>query len=183
MTQTSSRKDQVALGEIERVVAGQHHDPHSVLGAHLGPDGVTIRALRPLATSVTAVLSDGSRHPMTHRHQGVFQVTLPESYASVPDYLLEVTYQGESSRTHGTGSGAADGSATLQDDPYRHLPTVGEFDLHLIAEGRHEQLWRVLGAQPRGTGTAFAVWAPNARGVRLVPAARQAEAGQTQPSW
>jgi len=161
-SKTPSGKDQVSLAEIERVVAGQHHDPHSVLGAHLGPGGVTIRALRPLATSVTAVLSDGSRHPMAHLHQGVFAVTLPESYASVPDYLLEVTYPGESSRTS-----AADSEA-LQDDPYRHLPTVGEFDLHLIAEGRHEQLWHVLGARVRGTGTSFAVWAPNARGVRVV---------------
>ena len=32
------------------------------------------------------------------------------------------------------------------DDPYRFLPTLGEIDLHLINEGRHEQLWHVLGA-------------------------------------
>ena len=118
----------VSLREIERVVAGQHHDPHSVLGAHLGPHGVTIRALRPLAESVTVVLPDGSRFPMPHRHQGVFEVTLPEPQASVPEYLLEVTYPGESSGTYAAGSTA------LQDDPYRHLPTLGEFDLHLIAE-------------------------------------------------
>ncbi len=48
----------------------------------------------------------------------------------------------------------------------------GELDLHLIAEGRHERLWDVLGAHvttgPDGEpGTAFAVWAPNAREVRL----------------
>ena len=134
------RPEEVSLAEIERIVAGQHHDPHSVLGAHLGPRGVTIRALRPMAASVTAVLSDGSRHPVPHRHQGVFEVRLPESQRSVPDYLLEVTYPDESSRTYGPGSPTSAGSATLQDDPYRHLPTVGEFDLHLIAEGRHEQL-------------------------------------------
>ena len=29
------------------------------------------------------------------------------------------------------------------------LPMIGEFDLHLIAEGRHEELWRVLGAHVR----------------------------------
>ena len=49
-------------------------------------------------------------------------------------------------------------------------------DLHLINEGRHEQLWEVLGARvhhydaPLGdpiSGTAFAVWAPAARAVRL----------------
>jgi 1,4-alpha-glucan branching enzyme len=159
---TAPGTDGASPREIERVVAGQHHDPHSLLGAHPGPHGVIIRALRPLAESVTVVLPDGSRFPMAHRHQGVFEVTLPESQASVPEYLLEVTYPGESSGTYAAGSTA------LQDDPYRHLPTLGEFDLHLIAEGRHEQLWHVLGARPRGTGTAFAVWAPNARGVRVV---------------
>jgi 1,4-alpha-glucan branching enzyme len=49
---------------------------------------------------------------------------------------------------------------------------LGEVDLHLIGEGRHERLWDVLGAHVRSagdvTGTAFAVWAPNARGVRVV---------------
>ncbi|MFJ9821464.1 1,4-alpha-glucan branching protein GlgB [Streptomyces sp. NPDC101151] len=44
----------------------------------------------------------------------------------------------------------------------------GELDLHLIAEGRHEQLWRVLGAHPRAGGTSFAVWAPGAHSVRVV---------------
>jgi 1,4-alpha-glucan branching enzyme len=156
------RTSGISLGEIERVVAGQHHDPHSVLGAHLGPGGVTIRALRPLAASVTAVLPDGSRYPLQHWHQGVFEVTLPETQKSVPDYLLDVTYAEESPQADKAGADA------LQDDPYRHLPTVGEFDLHLIAEGRHEQLWRVLGARLSGTGTAFAVWAPNARGLRVI---------------
>src|SRR6202167_6557993 len=135
----------ISLGEIERIVAGQHHDPHSVLGAHPGPGGVTIRALRPLATEVTAVLADGSRYPMPHRHQGVFEVTVPESAGTVRDYELEVRY--------------VDGKPQLQDDPYRHLPTLGEIDLHLIGEGRHEQLWRALGARHRqkGWGTAIAV--------------------------
>jgi 1,4-alpha-glucan branching enzyme len=164
----SAPAEELSLGEIERLVAGQHHDPHSVLGAHPVRKGVTIRALRPLAASVTAVLPDGSRHPMTHRHQGVFEVTLPEADGSVPDYRLEVTYPGQSARTNGTVAGAPADWQDLQDDPYRHLPTLGEFDLHLIAEGRHEQLWRVLGSQARETGTAFAVWAPNARGVRIV---------------
>ena len=48
-------------------------------------------------------------------------------------------------------------------------------DQHLISEGRHEQLWKVLGAHVRRyerlaatvIGTSFAVWAPNARGVRV----------------
>ncbi len=46
----------------------------------------------------------------------------------------------------------------------------------LIGEGRHEELWTVLGAHVRrydtvsgpDTGTSFAVWAPSARGVRVI---------------
>ena len=97
---------------------------------------------------------------MAHVHEGVFAATLPAS--GVSDYRLAVAYP------------APDGAETLPetvtDDPYRHLPTLGEIDLHLIAEGRHEQLWRVLGAHvsEKADGTAFAVWAPNARGVRVI---------------
>jgi 1,4-alpha-glucan branching enzyme len=51
-------------------------------------------------------------------------------------------------------------------------PELGELDLHLIAEGRHRELGRVLGAQPLGGdgrgGTRFAVWAPNARQVAVI---------------
>jgi 1,4-alpha-glucan branching enzyme len=57
-------------------------------------------------------------------------------------------------------------------DPYSFLPTLGELDIHLAMEGRHEQLYERLGAHVREidgvVGTAFAVWAPNARGVSVV---------------
>ena len=39
--------------DLDRVVDGWHHDPHSILGPHAGTDSVTIRALRPLAEAVT----------------------------------------------------------------------------------------------------------------------------------
>ena len=52
--------------------------------------------------------------------------------------------------------------------------SLGELDLHLIAQGRHEQLWNALGAHVRRDssgallGTTFSVWAPNARAVSLI---------------
>ena len=65
-----------------------------------------------------------------------------------------------------------DGVVVVLDDPYRYWPTLGELDLYLLGEGRHEGLWHHLGAQVRvhqGTsGTSFAVWAPGARAVRVV---------------
>jgi 1,4-alpha-glucan branching enzyme len=132
-----------------------------VLGPHPGPGGVTLRALRPLARSVAALVGD-SRHELVHEHSGVWVGVLPASPDdAVPDYRLEVSYGDVAAR---------------QDDPYRFLPTLGAVDLHLIGEGRHEQLWEVLGAHVRTydapfgpiTGTSFAVWAPSARGVRVI---------------
>ena len=88
-----SKNETISLGEIERIVAGQHHDPHSVLGAHPGPDGVTIRALRPLASrSDRRAARRQQATRCTHLHQGVFEVTVPGSAGSVRDYRLEVRY-------------------------------------------------------------------------------------------
>jgi 1,4-alpha-glucan branching enzyme len=36
--------------QIERLVRGEHHEPHRLLGAHLDGDRVRIRAFRPDAT-------------------------------------------------------------------------------------------------------------------------------------
>ncbi len=143
--------------DIDRLVAGELHDPHAILGAHPSDQGSTVRALRPNADAVT-LLVDGRRHPMERLHDGgVFGVAVPHE---VGDYRLEVSYAGDT---------------FVVDDPYRWLPTLGEIDMHLISEGRHEQLWDVLGAHPRTydtpggpvSGTSFAVWAPSARGVRI----------------
>ncbi|MEI8066546.1 MAG: 1,4-alpha-glucan branching protein GlgB [Actinomycetes bacterium] len=73
-------------------------------------------------------------------------------------------------------------AALTEEVPLVHSPvgylnpnsSLGEMDLYLVGEGRHERLWQVLGAQVKRTpdgqliGTAFSVWAPNARSVSLV---------------
>jgi 1,4-alpha-glucan branching enzyme len=47
---------------------------------------------------------------------------------------------------------------------------ISDLDLYLLSEGRHERPWRVLGAHPSADGASFAVWAPNAREVRVIGA-------------
>nr|WP_245571018.1 1,4-alpha-glucan branching protein GlgB [Glaciibacter superstes] len=150
---------------LEAVGNGSYHDPHGVLGQHLvDAPGVSdpltvIRALRPLANRVAAVLQTGSRVELSHIGYGIWQ---GYSTLGVLDYTIDAAYDGVPS--------------WIADDPYRYLPTLGELDLHLIGEGRHEQLWTVLGAHFRPhagvlgttTGTSFAVWAPHARAVRVV---------------
>nr|MBA2637735.1 1,4-alpha-glucan branching protein GlgB [Solirubrobacterales bacterium] len=66
----------------------------------------------------------------------------------------------------------ADGGTFAVRDPYSFAPTIGELDLHLAGEGRHEDIYRRLGAHERVVdeipGTSFAVWAPAARSVSVV---------------
>jgi 1,4-alpha-glucan branching enzyme len=143
---------------LRAVASGAHHDPHGVLGAHLTPNGLVVRTLRPRADAVAVVTATGTT-AAAHEQDGIWVALLPDR--QVVDYRVEVTYGEHTSRV---------------DDPYRYLPTVQELDRHLIREGRHEQLWTVLGANVHRypgalgevEGTAFAVWAPNARAVRVV---------------
>ena len=130
-------------------------DPHSYLGAHPTAGGVVVRALRPDAESVRVL-------PMTVDLERLDDSGLFEGVVegeSLPlDYLLEVRYP--------------DGSTYTLRDPYSFLPTLGETDLWLAAEGRHQELYDKLGAHIRElegvVGVAFAVWAPSARGVSVV---------------
>lgn len=148
-----------------RLLNGAHHDPHGVLGARTGKGGVVFRALRPYAKAVT-VVAKGLRAQLHDDGDGFFSGVLP--WRKVPEYSLLVRY----GRTAEEGGTTADEVDELEvQDPYRFLPTLGDLDLHLIGEGRHEELWKALGAHPMVhegvTGTRFTVWAPNAQGVRI----------------
>ncbi len=145
----------IGTDALTAVAESRYHDPHAVLGMHPDDGDVVVRALRPLAASVTASLSDGRTIALAHVTDGVWE---GRGAGPARAYRLDTVWE--------------DGSTWSVDDPYRFTPTVGELDLHLISEGRHEQLWRVLGAHPRThqgvDGVAFSVWAPNARSVRIV---------------
>ena len=113
---------------LDAVADGSHHDPHAVLGIHPDTDAEgtatwTVRARRPLARSVTAVFDDGTRVPLEHVRGGIWEGTRAGARGR---YELSTTYP--------------QGPDYVADDPYRHTPTIGELDLHLIGEGRHEEL-------------------------------------------
>jgi 1,4-alpha-glucan branching enzyme len=130
-------------------------DPHSLLGAHPAKGGVVVRAYRPDAASVRVL-------PMNvelkqRNGNGLFEGTI--AGAKLPlEYELEVRYPA--------------GDTYVLRDPYAFLPTLGELDIHLAAEGRHEDLHERLGAHRRElngvAGVSFAVWAPNAASASVV---------------
>ncbi|MDQ0725572.1 1,4-alpha-glucan branching protein GlgB [Microbacterium sp. W4I20] len=153
-------EDVTASADWEAVAAAEHHDPHSVLGSHPMKDAAdrtvtVVRVRRPLATTVEAVFDDGSRLPLAHVAHGIWEAQHPGP--PLP-YRVATTY--------------GEDEESVTGDPYRHAPTLGDIDMHLIAEGRHERLWQALGAHVRTLdgehGVSFAVWAPNASAVRVV---------------
>ena len=141
---------------IEALVRGELTDPHGLLGAHQGGTDTVVRAWRPDAETVSLLVEGTAAAKLERIHPaGLFEGSVGRPLRA---YELEVTYPG--------------GRTFVLEDPYRFVPSLGEVDLHLIGEGRHRRLHDKLGAhltELQGvTGTSFAVWAPNARAVRVV---------------
>jgi 1,4-alpha-glucan branching enzyme len=146
------------VNEVELLVQGRLADPHHLLGAHPHDGGVVVRAWRPEAQAVVARPENAEPVELELRHPaGLFEGFVPDADAPLR-YELDVSYP--------------DGNTFTLRDPYAFAPTLGELDVHLAAEGRHERIYERLGAHLREVdgvaGTAFAVWAPNARTVSVV---------------
>jgi 1,4-alpha-glucan branching enzyme len=145
---------------LRRLLAGEHQDPHAILGAHPatvdGESGVVVRAYHPDAVAADCLLPDGAQ-PMQPVQDGLFELFLPGAELAL-DYRLRFRFAG--------------GGTWERGDPYRYLPTLGDVDVHLFSEGTHRRLWCKLGARPHAVGTvegtAFAVWAPSAMRVSVV---------------
>ena len=150
------REPTIDAGTVEALINGRLGDPFAVLGPHDGPEGRTICAFLPGAYRVD-VLAQGT---------GQTLATLPELHPaglfhgpvrSRSPYLLRIDWGNDVQET---------------EDPYSFGPLLGDLDLHLIAEGTHQDLAACLGAVPMTVdnvrGVRFAVWAPNARRLSVV---------------
>jgi 1,4-alpha-glucan branching enzyme len=148
----------IATTELDALIRREHTNPHAVLGPHAAEGGVVIRALRPSARAITAQLEGASAVELELIHPGGVFEGVADGAELPLRYRLEIDY--------------GDAGTFTIEDPYAFEPTIGELDLHLIAEGRHEQIYEKLGAHVREhesvQGTAFAVWAPAAHAISVV---------------
>lgn len=144
--------------EIAALAEARDGAPHDRLGFHPAGKGSVVRALLREAVSCEVVnLTTGVAYPMARIHPvGLFEAVLPE----VKPFAYRF-------RT-------VSASAMVQEfaDPYHFLPTLGEQDLHFLAQGDDHRIHEKLGGNPRVcdgvAGVAFAVWAPHARRVSVV---------------
>jgi 1,4-alpha-glucan branching enzyme len=143
---------------LTAVAQGDYGDPFSVLGMHTEGNALVVRALLPGAVQVDVVESKTGRKLISlQRVEGdLFGATIPRRKNHFA-YRLWVDWGSHSQEL---------------EDPYRFGTVLGEMDVWLLAEGTHIRPYEKLGAhlaEADGVaGTAFAVWAPNARRVSVV---------------
>ncbi|MGC9456738.1 MAG: 1,4-alpha-glucan branching protein GlgB [Halothiobacillaceae bacterium] len=144
---------------LAMIVEARHHDPFEVLGRHPQADGqCLLRTYQPTAAQVFLHDNHGERVPLAQESaEGLFQTLLPADRIPMHPKLEIETHEG--------------GRFEII-DPYSFAPTLGELDLYLFGEGKHQEAWRMLGAHAMTIdgvdGVRFAVWAPNATRVSVV---------------
>jgi 1,4-alpha-glucan branching enzyme len=153
-----ARRDELAAG-IDALAHGNHGDPFAVLGPHAEGDGLTVRTFQPHAERVWLLDPESGQAlaELSREHAaGLFAVDLPGRGLPFA-YRMRLE---------------AGGGRREIDDPYRFPPILSDFDVHLIGEGNHRQIYEKLGAHPMTLdgveGVGFLVWAPNASRVSVV---------------
>ncbi|RTL67353.1 MAG: 1,4-alpha-glucan branching protein GlgB [Hyphomicrobiales bacterium] len=158
---------------VQAIADGRHGAPFDVLGPHEGPGGTTtIGTFQPEADDVDVLDADSGRvlaHLNRIHSAGFFFGYVADR--ELAKYRLRLRRLG----------------ATWEiEDAYCFPPSLGELDLHLIAEGTHRKLFEKLGAHPtllEGVpGVRFAVWAPNAARVSVVGPFNNWD-GRCHPMW
>lgn len=149
--------------DIERLVAGLHWNPSSVLGPHsVTIDGRATRVVRvwsPFARDVSILPRPSAPAiRMVRIHdKGLFEAVIP-SDVECRSYRLRIAPD--------------DGPVVEAGDPYSFPPLLTDFELHLFSEGTFYKAYNTLGAHIRtvgdATGVHFVVWAPNAARVSVV---------------
>ncbi len=154
-------KSTVQKDDIYRIIYTEHHDPFSVLGAHIihhkDTRLVAVRAFRPDAENISILISNKEYKMSKLIEDGFFEGILDDQTEIIP-YMLKVKRK--------------DGGEEIYYDSYSFLPTLTEFDLYLFNSGDHHKIYEKLGAHSikiNGiNGVQFAVWAPNARSVSVI---------------
>jgi len=155
----------VELDKVGPLLDGRHENPFELLGPHeiitAGRRALAVRAFLPNSQQAWVVdPQHGQPQPMRRIHPaGLYEAICPMTHDTTNHrYQLRVA--------------DARGAETTMHDPYSFPPLLTDFDLHLLAEGKHWTSYQKLGAQIRSidgiTGVNFAVWAPNATGVSII---------------
>ncbi len=143
---------------LKLLLSGECSDPFHLLGPRLteagGEPQLVVRAFQPHAREVSVLVEGREPIPAVRMHpEGFFRAVVPAPAKLLPSgYRLRIVQD--------------NGTVEEGYDPYAFPPVLSDYDLYLLGEGTHYQLYEKLGAHVREVagvrGVHFAVWAPNA---------------------
>lgn len=153
MTMDPAKYDSTFLEELKKITSFSSYNPHHILGLHSLNGNKVIRLWRPDADKIYLEVFGQGVEASKITSEGLFEYVVP-SHTTPEDYRI---YHKDSLLAH---------------DPYAFLPTFGEVDQYLFAQGVHYKLYEKMGGRlitHQGIrGASFVVWAPNAKSVSLV---------------
>lgn len=147
---------------MQRISAAAHHDPFEVLGRHSeiqdSANDCRVTVFLPGLAGLPELRTRSGAEALTHIPETDFYYWQGKA-GELPDHHRLVWHYG-------------DGQKIERHDPYTFAPQISDYDLHLFGEGRHWDIYRVLGAHIKEvdgiSGVLFATWAPGAERVSVV---------------
>lgn len=157
--------DKVLQTNIHVLSEGRHHEPCSFLGCH--PVDETEKTTHKKRGWRLCVWLPTAEKAEVHgielarvENTDLFIAYISDKQKAALPKHYSVSWQEDDESLHEVVS------------PYSFAHQMGELDLHLFSEGRHWQIYEILGAHPKTIhgieGVQFAVWAPAAERVSVV---------------
>ncbi len=141
--------------DMDRIAHATHHDPASILGRLPGNPSKHILFYSPDTLELRLGDFKGAIPRIPGSDFFIYDGeldTLPEHYL-----LHRIDQQNNHHKYY---------------DPYSFAAQIGDYDLHLFAEGRHFHIYNILGAHKKEidgiSGVHFATWAPSAERVSII---------------
>lgn len=140
--------------DLDKIAHARHHDPFNILGNQAIHSKNFILFYSPNTTK----LSVTDKHIPANRVANSDFFSCSEQLDKIGEHYLLT-------RTDSTSN------VVTYHDAYSFKPQLSEFDLNLFSEGKHQHVYKILGAHQKVidgvNGVLFATWAPNANRVSV----------------
>ena len=141
--------------DLDRIALASHHEPFSILGNQATHQQDFVLFYSP----DTSKLSISENNSATFRYANSDFFVYPAPAKEIEEHYLINRIDTQD-------------NVTSCYDPYSFTPQLDDYDLHLFSEGKHQHIYRFLGAHTRTIngieGILFATWAPNAARVSVI---------------
>jgi len=138
-----------------KIATARHHNPFEVLGLHRDGSRSSVCVFAPNAREIS-----------------ILPAELRLSHIPDSDFFEWSGASGEIPDHYQLRKIDSSGYESVYYDPYCFGPQLEDFDLHLFAEGKHWDIYKILGAHQHVIdgigGVLFATWAPSAERVSVI---------------